>query len=137
MLVDVANLGKDDVLVFSIDATLNDEAFKKFRSNIRVNLDKAGLPNQKFIALDGSTTLKVLKTQDDVVNDEFAQWARSAIRRRPRVSDWAGISFKDGEKRAQALCNEAARTGMTINLPEHLYEWHKVMRPLREAYLSA
>jgi hypothetical protein len=165
--VETAELGVNDVLVFTANQILTSEQFTKFRNLLKGNLERAGLSNTKFIALDSSTSVQVIKVgrKSDVpcevsteqwrmfaslLNETFGErgkkddslnlkgmslpekWAKSAVKRKASVSDWAGLSFIEAEQRAQALCAEAGRTGMTKYVPSHLEEWHKIMIPLRE-----
>lgn len=60
MKVESATLNSEDVLVFTRDDYLTKDQFTEFRNAIKGNLDRVGLSDVKFIALDRSTDLKVL-----------------------------------------------------------------------------
>ncbi len=166
MSVEAAEIGKDDVLVFSTDSILDSDGFRIFRNNLKGNLEKAGIPDQKFIALDGSTTLQVLKPHktggvlDGITYAQAAEirsfidrqvrerllngmsmqvslspedeWARSAVNRQPEQPDWVGLSYEMASRKAQAICLEAGRTGVTRHVASYLSKFHNVMNVLRD-----
>lgn len=54
-------------------------------------------------------------------------WARGAVRRPPHIGDYAGLSYEDASRRAQAICAAAAETGQTMNAALYLAEFAKIM----------
>ena len=60
MKIEYVNVGKEDVLVFSIGGLLTSEQFARYRKIIKTNLEIAGLGETKFILLDGSAEMAVL-----------------------------------------------------------------------------
>lgn len=52
------------------------------------------------------------------MSDDF--WARGILRRQPEQLDYAGLSYEQTSRKAQALCKAAAESGQTINCAAHL-----------------
>lgn len=53
--------------------------------------------------------------------------ARFALMGKPAPHQYAGLSYEQASRRAQAICQIAGETGQTVNASYHLAECRRVM----------
>jgi len=58
--ISTVELEPNDILVFSCNDLLSRDGFTNFRNLIKSNLERAGIPDQKFIALDRTTQVSII-----------------------------------------------------------------------------
>lgn len=58
-------------------------------------------------------------------------WARGALMREPEERDYAGLSYEEASRRAQAICKIAGESGKTMIARRHLDKLCDILTRMR------